>query len=243
MESVVLKILFIASASAQFGKHVYVEREYEWPEAQKYCRDNYTDLSPLTSHWEEMRLKTATAGKVQKFWIGLYRHGTDWKWSGGGNATYTRWDEDEPDDELDQIYGSACWDGCSWKGWHNSGLRQFHFFCINLIVMETKRTWLQAMWQCKKTHTALVSLASETEHLLAVREIQQDDVNERVWIGLRFLQDRWLWVNNDPLVYQAWPEEGDQDHLCPLWKRCGALTKEGRWENWDCDARLNFICY
>ena len=109
--------------------------------------------------------------------------------------------------------------------------------------METKRTWWQAMWQCKNTHTALVSLTSETEHLLAVREIQQDDVTERVWIGLRFLQDRWLWVNDDPLDYQAWPEEGDQDHLCPLWKRCGALTKEGRWENWDCDARLNFICY
>lgn len=109
--------------------------------------------------------------------------------------------------------------------------------------METKRTWLQAMWQCKNTHTALVSLASETEHLLSVREIQQDDVTELVWIGLRFLQDRWLWVNDDPLDYQAWPKEGDQDHLCPLWKRCGALTKEGRWENWDCDARLNFICY
>uniref|UniRef100_A0A3Q3FG11 C-type lectin domain-containing protein n=1 Tax=Labrus bergylta TaxID=56723 RepID=A0A3Q3FG11_9LABR len=77
--------------------------------------------------------------------------------------------------------------------------------------------------------------ASHTKKTNA-NEIQHDHITERVWIGLRFLGDRWLWVDGDPLVYEAWPE-GDQEHQCPLRKRCGALTKEGHWENWDCEEK------
>uniref|UniRef100_A0A3Q3DZV8 C-type lectin domain-containing protein n=1 Tax=Labrus bergylta TaxID=56723 RepID=A0A3Q3DZV8_9LABR len=101
-----------------------------------------------------------------------------------------------------------------------------------------RRLWSTA----EKTHTDLTSLNSKTERRLALSEIQHDHITERVWIGLRFLGDRWLWVDGDPLVYEAWPE-GDQEHQCLLRKRCGALTKEGHWENWDCGEKLHFICY
>lgn len=246
MEIVVLKMLLIGSVSAQFGKHVYVPRYYQWLSAQKHCRDHYTDLSPINTWREEKRLKNATFGKVQRFWVGLYRNVTNgrWSWSGGVPATYTRWDVDEPDSGGDQIYTSVCWNGCGWNGWHNYPLyRQLPFFCLNLILMESKKTWDQALWHCKQTQTTLTSLTSETEHLLALRMIQHDRITQRVWIGLRYLESSWLWVDTDPLVYQAWPEGGDQDHECPIWKRCGALTKGGLWENWDCQERLNFICY
>ncbi|XP_070684537.1 dromaiocalcin-1-like [Pempheris klunzingeri] len=104
-------------------------------------------------------------------------------------------------------------------------------------------TWEDAQWYCRDKHTTLTSLVSETENLLALRKIRQDIITERVWIGLRYLSDRWLWVDKHPLVYQAWPQGGDQDHQCPAWKRCGALTKGGLWENRDCQERLHFICY
>ncbi|KAI4833367.1 hypothetical protein KUCAC02_016275 [Chaenocephalus aceratus] len=48
-------------------------------------------------------------------------------------------------------------------------------------------------------------------------------------------------INITVVEYEAWPQ-GDQDHQCPIYKRCGALTKEGLWENWDCKEKLNFIC-
>uniref|UniRef100_A0A3Q3EM08 C-type lectin domain-containing protein n=1 Tax=Labrus bergylta TaxID=56723 RepID=A0A3Q3EM08_9LABR len=114
------------------------------------------------------------------------------------------------------------------------------FFCFNLMVDEVKKTWEEALEHCRETHTDLTSLNSETERLLALSEIQHNHITEWVWIGLRFLGDRWLWVNGDPLVYEAWPK-GDQEHQCPLRKRCGALTKEGHWENWDCEEKLHFI--
>ena len=242
MQTVVFKMLFFVSVTAQFGKHVYVQRNYTWPDAQKYCRDHYTDLSPITTRRDEKRLKELS-GKVGTFWIGLYRDGTQWMWSGGGLATYKRWDDDEPDDTENQIYGCVCWEGCGWNGWHNyPNWRLGTFFCFNLIVVELKMTWDEAIWHCKTENTSLTSLASETEHLLAVSEIQEDHVTERVWIGLRYLGDRWLWVDGDPLVYEAW-SQGDQDHQCPLWRRCGALTKGGLWESRDCEEKLHFICY
>uniref|UniRef100_A0AAQ6AQZ9 C-type lectin domain-containing protein n=1 Tax=Amphiprion ocellaris TaxID=80972 RepID=A0AAQ6AQZ9_AMPOC len=68
------------------------------------------------------------------------------------------------------------------------------------------------------------------------------NITERVWIGLRFLGDHWMWVNGDPLEYEAWSQEGGQDHQCPIRKRCGALTNERLWENRDCQEKLYFIC-
>ncbi len=245
MEIVVLEMLFIGSVSAQYGKHVYVSEASTWLSAQQHCREHYTDLSPITSRWEEEKLKNATFGKVRKFWIGLYRNATNfsWSWSGGGPASYMPWDENEPDSIRNQIFTSVCWNGCYWNGWHNDPLDRYRpFFCFNLILMESKSSWEHAMWHCNQKHTTLTSLASETEHLLALRKIQHDHITERVWIGLRYLDDSWLWVDGDPLVYDAW-RRGDQDRKCPIWKRCGALTKEGLWENWDCQDQLNFICY
>ncbi|XP_065810640.1 snaclec 5-like [Labrus bergylta] len=110
------------------------------------------------------------------------------------------------------------------------------------MVDEVKKTWEEALEHCRETHTDLTNLNSETERRLALSEIQHNHITKRVWIGLRFLADRWLWLNGDPMVYKAW-RNGDQEHQCPLRKRCGALTKEGHWENWDCEERLNFICY
>ncbi|XP_070684534.1 dromaiocalcin-1-like [Pempheris klunzingeri] len=116
------------------------------------------------------------------------------------------------------------------------------FYCFNSSVVEVKKTWEKALKHCRKTHAKLISLLSETEHWLAQKAIQRVQITERVWFGLRYLSDRWLWVDKHPLVYQAWPRGGDQDHQCPAWKRCGALTKGGLWENRDCQERLHFIC-
>ncbi|KAM4603393.1 C-type lectin lectoxin-Lio2-like [Polymixia lowei] len=109
--------------------------------------------------------------------------------------------------------------------------------------MKEKKTWEDALEHCREHHTDLTSLVSETEVLLAQREIQETQITDRVWIGLSYLGNRWLWVNHDPLEYEAWTQGGDQ-HMCPRWSHsCGALTKEGLWENHYCQEKLNFICY
>uniref|UniRef100_A0A3Q3FA96 C-type lectin domain-containing protein n=1 Tax=Labrus bergylta TaxID=56723 RepID=A0A3Q3FA96_9LABR len=195
----------------------------------------------------EPELKNATMDKLNSkmtklAWIGLYRDKEQkWRWTGEELATNIQtWADGEP---LDNETFAATYWHCDRKGWHGvRSDREIPFFCFNLMVDDVKKTWEEALEHCRETHTDLTSLNSETEQRLALSEIQHDHITERVWIGLRFFGDRWLWVNGDPLVYEAWPE-GDQEHQCPLRKRCGALTKEGHWENWDCVEKLHFICY
>uniref|UniRef100_A0A8C8DPS0 C-type lectin domain-containing protein n=1 Tax=Oryzias sinensis TaxID=183150 RepID=A0A8C8DPS0_9TELE len=117
------------------------------------------------------------------------------------------------------------------------------FFCLNLIVVQEEKTWEEALEHCRENHGDLTSLLSETENRLAQREIQNSTITQRVWVGLRFLGDTWKWVNGDPLEFQAWNQTGDPEQQSPVWRRCGALTKQGEWENRDCQEKLNFICF
>uniref|UniRef100_A0A3B3CQJ9 C-type lectin domain-containing protein n=1 Tax=Oryzias melastigma TaxID=30732 RepID=A0A3B3CQJ9_ORYME len=116
------------------------------------------------------------------------------------------------------------------------------FFCLNLIVVQEEKTWEEALDHCRENHHDFTSLISQTENLLAQNQIQNSTITQRVWVGLRFLGDTWMWVNSNPLSYQAWTQTGDQDQHSPVWKRCGALTKQGEWENRDCEEKLHFIC-
>ncbi|KAM6941692.1 dromaiocalcin-1-like [Lycodopsis pacificus] len=117
-----------------------------------------------------------------------------------------------------------------------------HFYCIQLTVVVEEKSWEEALEHCRENHTDLSSLLSETDNRMALREYQKNHTTERMWIGLRYLGDRWLWANGDPLEFEDWPKGGVQDHQCPIRNRCGALTKAGPWENWDCQDKLNFIC-
>lgn len=217
-------MLFIVNAlpyltGQKFGKHVYVQNRLNWYAAQRYCQTNYADLSPLSTSWEEKQLRKATLGKVSgEFWIGLYKTGTYWKYY-------------------------LCWDGCTMgTGWFaSSPLRELPFFCFSTTVMEEKMAWEEALEYCKETHATLTSLTSETENLLTLKEIQRGTVTDRVWIGLCFLADRWLWVDGSPLIYEAW-SVGDREHQCPGRNYCGAINKNGVWENLDCKEKLSFIC-
>uniref|UniRef100_A0A3Q3KH13 C-type lectin domain-containing protein n=1 Tax=Monopterus albus TaxID=43700 RepID=A0A3Q3KH13_MONAL len=103
-------------------------------------------------------------------------------------------------------------------------------------------SWEEALEHCRLNHGDLPSLLNETQDNLALNKINQANITDPVWIGLRYLNDRWLWVNGDPLVYEHWAQGGgEQDHQCPIQKRCGALSTKG-WESLDCQNELNFIC-
>ncbi|XP_060883420.1 macrophage mannose receptor 1-like [Labrus mixtus] len=235
--------VFICAAVDGSGKHHSFPHKMTWFEAQAYCREHHTDLSFVSSEREQEMLQTAAGGRFRVGWIGLHQDAVKrsvWKWSGGGDSTYFNWAPDQPDDfkgiENVVILKS---DG-KWNDRRPSIL--LPFYCFSLTAVEVKKTWEGALEYCRETHTDLTTLQSDTEQLLTLSEIQHKRITDRVWIGLRFLGDHWLWVNGDPMVYENW-RKGDQEHQCPLRKRCGALTKEGHWENWDCGEELHFICY
>uniref|UniRef100_A0A8D0AST1 Novel immune-type receptor 3, related 1-like n=1 Tax=Sander lucioperca TaxID=283035 RepID=A0A8D0AST1_SANLU len=238
-------LLFLCTAvERDLGEHIFVPTTMPWLKAQTYCIQHYTDLSFVSSQSDVDKLLTAAGAKSTIGWIGLHRdysNITGWKWSGGGYITYKNWAYGQPDNyNKNETYGHILHDG-KWND--DKGTQLLPFYCINITVTGVKKSWEKALEHCRERNTDLTSLLSETESILAQKEIHKAGITERVWIGLRYLEDHWLWVNGDLLEYEAWPKGGDQDHQCPIRNRCGALTKEGLWENWECGDKLNFICH
>uniref|UniRef100_A0A671L641 C-type lectin domain-containing protein n=1 Tax=Sinocyclocheilus anshuiensis TaxID=1608454 RepID=A0A671L641_9TELE len=85
---------------SQHHKFVYVSSPVNWTNAQKYCRQRYSDLATTddqTDHGE--LLKTAGMGK---FWIGLDRTRGDgvFVWSDQSSSSFTRWKPGQPQNQL-----------------------------------------------------------------------------------------------------------------------------------------------
>ena len=235
MEKILIRVLIITNTcSFLFAKYVFVENKLRWPDAQKYCRDHHTDLTPTSTELEEKVLRESV-GENKAGWIGLYfdSENQKWRWSGGADLI----DQTRMDGVAKNL--NIFWKSDRW--YYRFDWRIHSFFCLSLVVEQQEKSWEEALQHCRQTSTNLTSLLSESQNLLAQTQIQiqQGGATQRAWIGLRFLEDGWMWVNGHPLEYQAWNQTGAQ---CPGWRRCGALTREGAWEDRDCRERLSFIC-
>ncbi|XP_058497083.1 macrophage mannose receptor 1-like [Solea solea] len=232
-------IFLCTAVEADIGKHVFIPEKKDWETARSYCRQHYTDLSMVYSQSDQDKLSEAAGGNYRKGWIGLYRDANDtWHWSIGGEVPYENWNSSQPNNDLNIQDTVFIHSSGKWNDFQRS--EKLDFYCFSITVVEMRSTWEEALEHCRETYTDLPSLLSETDRHLGQREINKAQITDPVWIGLRFLSDRWMWTNNDSLVYEDWPE-GD-DHRCPERKRCGALTTDKMWVNLDCQDKLPFIC-
>ena len=74
-----------------------------WTEAQRYCREKYTDLVTINSKEDMVRLSQVLLGYEDEVWIGLYGDFNNWKWSldregfyREGEAEFRMWAPSEP---------------------------------------------------------------------------------------------------------------------------------------------------
>lgn len=241
LKFLILTGLFKVALCSYFGWHIYVPYKMTWPEAREYCREYYTDLSTFNSQWESEEFSTVIEQQeFHKGWIGLYKDSNDtWKWSGGENAVFFNWvqtlntSEDDRCVVLDR------------KGWckMNCERDKLNFYCYqsSLVLVKENKTWEEALEQCRSQGTDLVSLSSEST-LVQTLQISKEAQTDHVWTGLRYMADKWLWVDGG-IMDQAW-SQGDTPQ-CPTWSNhCGALSlEEQHWASWDCADKLNFVCY
>uniref|UniRef100_A0A673W491 C-type lectin domain-containing protein n=1 Tax=Salmo trutta TaxID=8032 RepID=A0A673W491_SALTR len=135
-----------------------------------------------------------------------------------------------------------------WQANHTSGKNlHLHISCKHMesivFLSSPNKTWEEALDHCRKHFTDLTSLLSENEQLLVQRMINSKGAQtDHLWTGLRFLASEWLWVNGDPLEYQAWT--GGRLPHCPAQHLyCGTLAREGElWGTRGCEERRNFLC-
>uniref|UniRef100_A0A3Q2ZD73 C-type lectin domain-containing protein n=1 Tax=Kryptolebias marmoratus TaxID=37003 RepID=A0A3Q2ZD73_KRYMA len=85
-----------------FREYHYVNSPKTWAEAQKFCREVYTDLAAADSEEENQRLRLATQGLGKFAWIGLYDDPRRWTWTVGdadfnSDEEFNNWRFDQPD--------------------------------------------------------------------------------------------------------------------------------------------------
>ncbi|KAJ8417889.1 hypothetical protein AAFF_G00227320 [Aldrovandia affinis] len=97
MEKITFTFLLVAglcrvTSQGLLKQHIFVGTPKTWTEAQKYCRQTYTDLSSVL---EDRALVSNTADDPERLtWIGLYRQRQDnqeWKWSAGRTGGLRLW--------------------------------------------------------------------------------------------------------------------------------------------------------
>uniref|UniRef100_A0A673ID32 C-type lectin domain-containing protein n=1 Tax=Sinocyclocheilus rhinocerous TaxID=307959 RepID=A0A673ID32_9TELE len=77
-----------------FSYH-FVNESKTWTEAQRYCRQNYTDLATIDNMEEMNRLINTVNGTYNdSAWIGEYDDVSSWRWSLEDNDFYQEGERD-----------------------------------------------------------------------------------------------------------------------------------------------------
>ncbi|KAI5629813.1 C-type mannose receptor 2-like [Silurus asotus] len=207
--------------------------------AEAYCRKHFGSLASITSEKERQEAMKVTGQNYFEAWIGLNRtapHANIWQWSDETQSTFTKWSRGEPNDwppgEACVFMTETSWNDVSCEG-------QFSTICSRKFMMvKEKKTWEEALNQCRSHYSDLVFVDSQTQLDLLKIETEQAQTAS-VWTGLRFHDGQWFWVNGMSL--------GSLVSLptCPVRSyRCGAYNfNTNVWENRDCNDKLNFLCY
>uniref|UniRef100_A0A7N5ZYZ8 C-type lectin domain-containing protein n=1 Tax=Anabas testudineus TaxID=64144 RepID=A0A7N5ZYZ8_ANATE len=245
-----LFLFILMGQSFFFTCHLYVYHfigeNKTWDEAQKYCRENYTDLAIVSNMTDMERLRKSTE-TLTEAWIGLHSYpGKDnrrWYWSLPGlkfNENQTRWESGEPNDNGGQenclLMNNQKWSDypCGYK---------FRFICYNETKQFNKSfhlinytlTWPQAQRYCRENHTDLVS---------GLDQLDDNSVKSGsyVWIGV--FRDTWRWSDGRNFSFRNWEYvedlvDGQSNKTCAT----TMLNRAGKWSSADCNEEKPFFCY
>ncbi|XP_043938066.1 macrophage mannose receptor 1-like [Protopterus annectens] len=218
-----------------------------WPQAQEYCRTNYTDLVTIESK-TQMNLITdiITGTGISAVWIGLYRNTSTnlFQWSNGDQFMYSRWDLKYSGQEFNMCTTiSSVWQNMDCN-------RSFYFVCFqvskNLYYMVTQgMTWTGARDYCRAQLAELVSIKNDTEN----QRVKTIKGNYTVWIGLYWdtSSDQWQWADGSFSSYQNWATDQPNNYggnQCCVFVVVDYLAYSlGTWNDFVCTDVQYFMCY
>ncbi|KAJ8377952.1 hypothetical protein AAFF_G00250150 [Aldrovandia affinis] len=229
----------------------FVSNRKNWTEAQKYCREKFSDLASIYNREEIVSLTEAVhtdfAGKA---WIGLERGVMfKWHWSLADRYFYRdrelefqNWKEGEPKNDGGEERCAAMNPSGKWFNDNCNSKRPF--ICLKgksndkkgFVLLKQKKTWRQAQIFCRKNHRDLSWVAKKAENASTAH----------VWLGLRFtcMFKFWFWIKSEPGCYQNWAQGHEPSGLGEC-GHTGAIQSGGehQWVSLPETEKLNFICY
>ncbi|XP_048039453.1 macrophage mannose receptor 1-like [Megalobrama amblycephala] len=225
-----------------------VQRQYHfinvkktWTEAQRYCREKYTDLATVDNMNDTNELKKSV--NDERVWIGLQKTSVDkWQWSSGDPALYLNWGSGQPDgrDECafmrdGQWHDGKCSDSltfiCSSSNNMNTGL----------VFVNEQKKWRDAQSYCRQNHIDLVSVRNQNENQQLQKFINESHISGDVWIGL--FRDSWEWSDQSNSSFRYW-KTGEPNNVGGN-ENCAAIepNTQGQWIDISCNYQFPFVCH
>lgn len=121
--------LFVSGRVNAGERYVLVYQYLNWTEAQRYCREHYTDLVSVRNESEsqKIRLLLYKYNYSRSVWIGLY---TTRSWSDKSNSSFSNWYPGQPDNSGQDEYCTAVLTESGKWADENCG-QDFPFFCYS----------------------------------------------------------------------------------------------------------------
>ncbi|KAK1153183.1 macrophage mannose receptor 1-like [Acipenser oxyrinchus oxyrinchus] len=213
---------FCVPAYNQIRKHVFVETEKSWSEAQRYCRENHTDLATVRSQEEAKQLLNITGASLGDSWIGLYTfhnwyHGQPNNGGGNENCVMMRQTGEWNPKKHETFFSSKCLkDGSSGQCFYEG----------------TGKTWQEAQSYCRNQSRDLSSIQDQARANELIGLIPSTS-NSDHWIGLYHDKENWQWSSGGDVIYSNW-----EPYLF-----CASVNSEGEWEDSLCSQGKYFMCY
>ncbi|XP_065146044.1 C-type mannose receptor 2-like [Paramisgurnus dabryanus] len=237
--SVLLIALCSLSECIQRRYH-HIDKKMTWTEAQRYCREKYTDLATVNNinDLNDMNqlMKSVDYSLIYGVWIGLTRSSVyKWKWSLGDPVKYTNWYNGDSNGPGHCVYMR---DG----SWHHQDCNtNMRFICYNesskgFIIDDSSVSWRKAQIFCRQHHTDLTSVRNQIENQ-QIQKIMNDTNISEVWIGL--FSDSWEWSDESDSGFRNWyPNEPNN----PYTEKCAAFGGV-KWNNMICSDCQTFLCH
>ncbi|XP_034528899.1 macrophage mannose receptor 1-like [Notolabrus celidotus] len=196
-----IDVTFATQRLRFFGE---LQNKTTWEEASA-CKDRNASLVTLYDEEDAKFMykfteNAETQGDTRTVWLGL-RYVGNYTWSNGEAVTFTEISEELNEEEQQCV---AIHDD-KWKSFNCSENK--HFMCSkgnNYTLVNSAKTWCQALQHCRDHHTELVSINSTAQN----EEVINEGNGESFWIGLR--HDEWKWDDDGCSSFREWkPNAGN----------------------------------
>ncbi|MBN3311072.1 MRC1 protein, partial [Amia calva] len=231
-----------AVTECHIRKYYYVETPMNWTEAQKYCREKYTDLATVDNQTDQDKLINMERNKTfSSFWIGLYRlFNEPWKWSDGEKSSFRNWNKNEPNNFNHMEKCGGFYKGGKWNDF--PCFTSLPFYCEEETSDVTQRytlnteskNWATARDYCREKHTDLVTISNHSENE-AMRERAGGGT---VWIGL--FNEPWKWSSGEVSSFRNW-NTNDPNNFYDN-EKCVRLSYGQKWLDSSCSITYPFFC-